>query len=351
MGHSIPEEVKRDSRVVPLARIFEMESEPQRFLLENFIPSASLTMLCGPSDCGKTILARQLALEIAKGSANVFGSRLNYESQKVIYVSTEDSLKDWKIKTEKYPFSDKEKLISGKNLHIITEFENDLPDIISEELKKEAASLVVFDVFGDTFTGDLNAATSVRSYFKPYKALANKYGTAFLFIHHLSKRGELRERADKQNVLGSMAIESSMRSVLELRRESSDSDNRVLRITKGNYVSDQVKKLPVHLRLQENFTYIRTETIDHQVIKFQNQAIIKERIYELHDMGYSTRIIAEMLETEGLTPLKKSRISDIIRNKPLEEMGITLSTDEDDENDNNNTYTDGDDDNETHDKK
>jgi RecA-family ATPase len=337
MEQLIPELVKRDPRVVPLAKIFEMESEPQRFLLENFIPSASLTMLCGPSDCGKTILARQIALEIAKGSASVFGSSLNYESQKVIYVSTEDSFKDWRLKTEKYPLTDDEKLSSGKNLHIITEFENDLPQMISDELKKESASLVVFDVFGDTFTGDLNSATAVRSFFKPYKALANKYGTSFLFIHHLSKRGELRERADKQNVLGSMAIESSMRSVLELRRESSESENRVLRITKGNYVSDQIKKIPVYIKLQENFTYLRTESVDCHVIKLQSQVIIKERIYELHDMGHSTRTIAEMLEAEGLATLKKTRISEIIRNRPIEEMGITLSTnlsndvDEDDE--------------------
>jgi len=80
MEHAIPEEVKRDPRIIPLTRVFEMEAEPQRFLLENLIPSGALTMLCGPSDCGKTIMARQIALEIAKGSTSVFGSALHYET-------------------------------------------------------------------------------------------------------------------------------------------------------------------------------------------------------------------------------------------------------------------------------
>lgn len=344
MEQLIPEEVKRDPRVIPLSRVFEMKAEPQRFLLENLIPSGALTMLCGPSDCGKTIMARQLALEIAKGSTSVFGSTLHFETQKVIYVSTEDSLKDWKIKVDKYPFSEEDKKQCGENLLIITEFDNDLPQILADELKKEPASLVVLDVFGDLLSGDINAAQTVRSFFKPYKALASKYDTSFLFIHHLSKRGESKERADKQNVLGSMAIESSMRSVLELRRDGNDSDNRSLKITKGNYVSDQIKKIPVHLKLQENFTYLRLENKEEQKINFDNLVVIKERIYELHELGHSCRDIAQLLAEEGLATLKKTRISEIIRNRPLEDLGITfesnLSDNDHDETDNDDLNRD-----------
>jgi len=340
MEQLIPEEVKRDPRVIPLSRVFEMEAEPQRFLLENLIPSGTLTMLCGPSDCGKTIMARQLALEIAKGSTSVFGSALHFETQKVIYVSTEDSLKDWKIKVDKYPFSEEDKKQCGENLLIITEFDNDLPQILADELKKEPASLVVLDVFGDLFSGDINAAPTVRSFFKPYKALASKYDTSFLFIHHLSKKGESKERADKQNVLGSMAIESSMRSVLELRRDGNDSDNRTLKITKGNYVSDQIKKIPLCLKLQDKFTYLRTESVEEQRFFVGNQDIVKERIYALNDLGHSCRTISVMLAEEGLANLKKTRIADILRNRPLENLGVTINPDllDSDEDDDDDTF-------------
>ena len=306
-------DTKINPRLIPLSQIVQMDVDPQPFLLDNLIPADCLTLLCGPSDAGKSIFARQLALSVAKGDTELWGIPLKTKYKKAIYVSTEDGYKDWsrKIKASGIPETELENF--GDNLTIIIEHEN-LAKLLSETLKKSPVDLVVVDVLTDNIDGDVNSNKDVRKYFKPFKTIGNQTGAAFLFIHHLSKKGESSGRANKQNVLGSMAIESSVRSVLELRKEADGI--RSIEITKGNYVSDEIKQIPIKLELMPNLMYRRVNLLQLHVNAMLSRDELNGRIIQLHAKGLSVRAITDDLNKEGIK-IGKTTVGSIIKDYRL----------------------------------
>ncbi len=299
----------KDKRLISVFDLFNEEVEEEMFLWENLIPAAGLVTLAGPSDCGKTMLARQLCIAIANGDSKVLDQKLNLKYQKSIYVSTEDTKRDWVYKMQKLNLSSEEKEKVGNNMSIIVEYEN-IVQLLTKELSSSPVDLVVFDVLPDLFTGDLNSTSTFRAFIKPFKALAAEHGTSFLFIHHLSKKGETSNTPSKINLLGASGIEASMRSVLELRKDQNDGTIRNLKVTKGNYVSEEVKKKLLKIKQKENFTY---ECFDFGEQPDKKERIeIEKKVEELYNSGMSLRNIEKELNNEGFS-LKKTAINEITK--------------------------------------
>lgn len=291
--------------------LFKAPIKPRRFLVEGLIPAESICMLVGPSDTGKSIFARQLASSIALSKNEFIGMRLNRNHGKVIYISTEDGRSDWQEKLHKLDLS-KEEVDALRNMSVIFPDEEFGAHKLEEVLKNNPADLIVVDVLSDAIGDkDLNSTTVVRSYFKPYKALVEKYDCSVLFVHHVSKKAE-NNGPHKSNVLGSQALESACRATFELRR--GNNNERTLTITKGNYFADEVKSQAITLELDPaTLEFDRTGTISSRGLSPQTVATpeIQVKVMELHQQGVSLRKIEKELKASGLQ-ISKSTVANII---------------------------------------
>lgn len=301
----------RNRSIKTMKQILALEDKPESWLVETLIPAGQLALLVAPSDVGKSIFCRQLAVTVVLKKQEFIGLKTYSKQGRIIYVSTEDMDYDWKSKIEKYPLEAHELEIIKENMLIITNFgdsSSDLVKLLEEEIKHDPADLVVIDVLTDVFTGELNSSVAIRGFLKPYKRIAEKYNTSFVFVHHVSKKGELTAQHSKQNVLGSQAIEASMRSVIELRKDSEDLDCRILKITKGNYVPERIKKQQLKLHLNSDLIYERRFTTQAENDKID----VLKKIIELHTKGLSSRSIETTLKKEGIT-ISKSTISEHLK--------------------------------------
>jgi RecA-family ATPase len=204
--------------------------------------------------------------------------------------------------------------VVGENMLLVTEYD-ELIKLLENELMHNPVDLVVLDVLSDIFTGDLNSTQLIRGFLKHYKQLAEKFGTSFLFIHHLSKKGESSGSPNKQNVLGAMGIESSMRSVIELRKDPNDMNIKLITITKGNYVSEAVKKKIYKIKHAENFLYESVEP-DYSESE-QEKKNVNEEVIKLSEEGLSFREIATEVGKKGIK-IGKTKVGEIIKQKKAE---------------------------------
>ncbi len=305
---------KRDKRLIPVKELFKEVAEEQSFLWGSFIPAGSIAMLCGPSDGGKTMLARQICIALAKGDEQLLSFKLSPKYKRSLYVSTEDSKSDWVVKMKKIGLKDQEIAVIGENMLLVTEYD-ELIKLLENELMHNPVDLVVLDVLSDVFTGDLNSTQLIRGFLKHYKQLAEKFGTSFLFIHHLSKKGESSGSPNKQNVLGAMGIESSMRSVIELRKDPNDMNIKLITITKGNYVSEAVKKKVYKIKHGANFLY---ESVGQDFSEIeQEKKDVSDEVVKLNGEGLTVREIATELEKKG-NKIGKTKVAEIIKQKKAE---------------------------------
>lgn len=312
-------EYKRPMSIKTMKEVMAFSSNQQSWLVEDFIPSGQLTALVAPSDVGKSIFCRQLSVSAVLNESIFLGHKMNSEGRQVIYVSTEDMDHDWKEKMLKYPLTPEQRSIVEEKMLLVTNFggsSGDLYKLVADEVKHNPTALVVVDVLTDIYTSDLNSSVEIRKFLKPFKNLAATYNTAVLFVHHVSKKGESSGQHGKQNVLGSQGIEASMRSVLELRKESIAQDERVLKITKGNYVSEQIKRKTFRLKLTEYLVYEAVTNIDN----IATSTTLVERVKYYYQQGKSSRSISKLLEQEKIKA-GKSTIAEIIK-KFQDESGV-----------------------------
>ena len=302
---------QRPKSIKTMKEVMESTSKQQSWLVENLIPSGQLTALVAPSDVGKSIFCRQLSVTSVLNEDSFIGHKLNAEGRQVIYISTEDMDHDWKEKMEKYPLSLEQTALVSDKMLLITNYggtHGDLYKLIENEIKHNPTALVVFDVFTDIYTSDLNSSVEIRKFLKPYKNLAAIHNTAMLFVHHVSKKGESTGQHGKQNVLGSQAIEASMRSVLELRKDGGNTEERILKITKGNYVSERIKKMNYRFKLNQHLIYEPCAMFDTSI----QQVDIVEKVKTYFKNGESSRGISKLLEQENIS-VGKSKIAEIIK--------------------------------------
>jgi RecA-family ATPase len=217
------------------------------FLLDGIIPQVGLSCLTGSSDCNKSTLLRQLAIDIAVGKDSFLGFKLTPKHRNVIYVSTEDDCTAISAFTNmQYPNNLSDEILD--QIHFIFNKDKHI-DLLKKLFAQHKFDLVIIDGLTDMIKGDLNQTTVVRSVLNVYNQLSMEHRCAFIFVHHQGKRTE-DNAPSKNNLLGSQGIEAKMRAVIELRRDTGN--RRLMTITKGNYSKDSLKGKSFVLELQEN---------------------------------------------------------------------------------------------------
>lgn len=237
--------------------VLNAETKEGIWLWKDYVPKEALTGITGPSDTGKSTLLRQLALAVAGGERSFLGNDLLVESGNVIYAATEDSAIGMKESFTQQVHAvglDEGQL---NNVHFIFETENMIEEV-EVLLNDKPFDLVILDCVGDLLYGNPNDYIQVRQQLGRIRDMAVAYHCAFILLHHNVKNSE-KGAPDKNKMNGSQGMESKMRSLIELRLNEKNNDERLLTILKGNYV-------PVHLKKQsrclnfspDNFVYSDT---------------------------------------------------------------------------------------------
>lgn len=319
-GESKQEEVKQSlpvlvqKKLITAGEVFAMEKTKTDWLWENFIPYGHLVMIAAPADVGKSILCRQLSYSITAGRTEMLGRSLYPKTRRVIYVSTEENLSDWKTKLDLLDLTPEEKESISKNLLIAVDV-NDVYRVVKEEVEKYSVDLIVLDVLMDLYQEDLNNPIKVRQFFAPYKQLAEQFGLSIIFVHHVSKAGEDRGGFQKTQVLGSTSLVGGPRSVLLINRDRENNSLRVINITKGNLVSDEVKNKLLKVRLNTNLLFELSSEETKSTVPFKTSKNVKERVLELSYVErLSVRQIAQKMMSEGFK-IGKTTVAEILSTK------------------------------------
>jgi len=231
------EELKNENiegTIYKASEMFLMKTETIPCLIDPIIPKIGIFALVGSSDTGKSMLLRQLALSIAKGT-DFLDFKVNPNTGKVIFVATEDD----HISTS-YLLRKQADSIEGLE-NIIFNFDTEnIPDFLEKELALNQTDLVIIDAWSDVFGQNLNDSALIRQTLNIYKAISNKYKCAIGFLHHVGKRTQ-KLAPSKDNILSGQGFEAKMRLVLDLRVDNVNPDFRHLSIVKGNYLGSEFK--------------------------------------------------------------------------------------------------------------
>ncbi|NRB58324.1 MAG: AAA family ATPase [Winogradskyella sp.] len=285
--------------------LYHLEIKPTYKLVEPFFQKIGLASLVGSSDTGKSTLLRQLALSVALGKDRFLGFKLNTNSNKVLYVSSEDDPESTQlmiIKQLKSLLEDSE-LSKLNNLSFIFDTENLLTDI-TKLLEEKQHDLIIIDTFADIFNKEINSNTQVRQFLNDYHKLAIKHKCLIIFLHHIGKRTE-RKGPSKNNIIGSQAFEAKMRSVLDLKLSNS-TDERYLTILKCNFLPSEYKNKSYVIKFNEHLVFENTNKKVQigNITKRNNPDIIKAVLRLTYEEKLKNREVEEKLKN---TPLAVSK--------------------------------------------
>lgn len=296
--------------------LYNLEIDTVPKLLEPFFQKVGLAALVGTSDSGKSTFLRQLSLNIVLQKETFIGCKLNCESNKVIYVSTEDDSNSVSAAIRKqvnYMIVQEENLDFSllKNLQFIFDTEN-LLDKLKKRLEKEPCDLIVIDAFSDVFAKEINANTQVRQFLKDYDKIAKKYNCLIIFLHHIGKNTQ-KNTPSKDSIIGSQAFEAKMRVVIELRPSSYRENYKDLWVLKANFLDSSFKTKSYVLEMNSDLIFKETgdRNSKNQNSKRDNSAIV-EKVQELSGKGLSVRKIEEELKSTELK-VSKSVIGEILK--------------------------------------
>ncbi len=298
--------------------ILDLQIQEVPMLLHPIFPKYGVVALAGSSDLGKSFLLLQLACAIVEGRTDFLGFTLNASHQSAIYLSTEDdeySLCPRLLNLAK-TCTDSERY---DNLKVMFE-STDLVKRLETLLKAQPADVVMIDTFSDIFDGDMNQSNKVRSFIQKFKNLSVKYNTLIVFNHHCGKKNDYRA-PHKDNLLGSQGFESSMRAVIELRKDFNEDGKRHLCIVKGNYLPDSFKSSSFCLSFnyQDGFRNTGQRVSFDKLAKSEEgeqtaRMSLEERIHTLRASGMLYSKIAAKVQAEGFK-ISRSTVGDICKKK------------------------------------
>lgn len=236
--------------------LFRKETEFIPMLVDALIPKVAVWAIVGASDTGKSMILRQLAMNVAAGQSFI-DRQVFTEHNRVIVVCSEDD--DFAIS---YLIRKQNKSIgltdeSFQNMEFLFDT-SDLVETLNAKLESNPADLVIIDAFSDVFDGkDGNQNSQVRQFLNKYSQLANKHKCSIGFLHHTGKRTE-DLAPSKNNAIGSQGFEAKMRLVIEMRLDKVNPDLRHFCIVKGNYLPQAEKNSSIVLKMDENLTFTNT---------------------------------------------------------------------------------------------
>lgn len=259
---SIPSVLESDESQFFSAQSLAGRNVPERaWLVNELVPSKTVTLLSGDGGTGKSLIALQLAVAVATG-----GMWLGKTVQKgnVIFTSAEDDKDElhrrlWDIlRSQNISYDACSGLtlrsLAGENALLAVESQYSLVESalfweLHKRAEQDTPACIVIDTLADVFPSNENDRMLARQFIGILRKLAIRHDCALILLAHPSLTG-LNNRSGTS---GSTGWNNSVRSRLYLERDiedgyEADSRRRILSIKKSNYGATG---LTIPLRWQE----------------------------------------------------------------------------------------------------
>jgi hypothetical protein len=231
--------------------ILKLPTPKFKYLVDPLIRHVDVGAIVGKPGAGKSLLANQLALEIAAGSTTFLGLPLVAKHKRVLFVSTEDGL-----------FAIQERLqtqsinVAGFDrnglCYLILDDDTSIKKLLSsirQFITKDPVDLIIVDAFGDIVEApDGNNNILMRNTVSPFANLAMQHETVVLFTHHVNKAG-YDKPPSQVHIQGGSGFGQKIRIAIQL--DSKEDSRRNLLVLKGNYCGEEYKKNGIELSFDE----------------------------------------------------------------------------------------------------
>lgn len=244
---------KRSSRFFPASSWGDAEPSPREWVVEGLVPRGTVTSLYGDGGTGKSLLALQLAVDVAIGGSWVGKTTTAGRS---LFISAEDDQDELHRRVRDVAssaFLDMSDLadlhlrsLAGEDALLATLSQgggitpSDLFDEIERYAEETAPDLIVLDTLADLFPGNENDRGQARQFIGLLRGLAIRHRAAVLLLAHPSLSG----MSSGTGTGGNTAWNNSVRSRLYMQRVlmsdggaqfEPDPDVRTLDSKKANY--------------------------------------------------------------------------------------------------------------------
>lgn len=220
---------------------FLKDEQKVEWLVPGIIAKGSIGFIAGLQESGKTWLAIDLAVEIARGDGYWLG-KFQTKGAKVLFVDQERHKSETQRRFKAVLLA---KNLSGldmnQDLHIASGTTTRLNlqqsfDAFRHKLAELKPDIVIVDSFVTFHTVAENDRTEIQKVLELIKDLRNEFGCTFLFINHegkgvLNQDPEHKRDPHSADMMGSVAIPAAAELVLTVRRK--DKDSCVVYMTKS----------------------------------------------------------------------------------------------------------------------
>lgn len=211
----------------------DVKMQRVRWVMEDWIPDGSLTLLAGREGLGKSTIAAALCAQITRGTLE---GEFHGTPRNVLYVHSEDSreftvaprLKAADADMNRVLFVDVETEHTDSGTLVLPKHNAGLEKVIADH----DVAFVVLDAATSSMSSELSGKDdrAVRQYLEPLAQLAARRGCVVFGLCHFGKR----DGADTGKlILGSIAWSQVARSVLSVAKDD-ETGNLVVTNTKGN---------------------------------------------------------------------------------------------------------------------
>ena len=216
-SHFLTSPNRKSEKVRKLVSVAELLSEPEEevaWIVDRMLPAGGISMLVAKPKVGKSTMARNLALAVARGEA-FFGR--GCECGTVLYLALEEKRGEVRVHLEQMGASDED-----LHLHFGSSPEDALK-WVERLIREYNPRLVVIDpLFLFVRIKDGNDYAEVTRVLEPLRNLARGSGTHILVTHHMGKGGG----EDGDGTLGSTALFGAVDTLFEYRKRG---DKRVVK--------------------------------------------------------------------------------------------------------------------------
>lgn len=214
------------------------------FIIEDFLPKSNLMGLIGGSDTGKSLLLLQFSICYILNKP-FLGAQVN-GGKKVIFFSFEDEINSLKKRLSKllHGFTQTEKEIVGDRLIFELDpegFEDKAANLIEANTD---TGIIIIDPLTEILNGaDMSNPSSVREQMHKLNKISLRHDLTVIFINHVTKSAEESGKLNKSNSIGSQAIESKSRVMLEMKKRLKGIGSPLIElgIVKGNDIDEKFK--------------------------------------------------------------------------------------------------------------
>lgn len=279
------DEVKEDADKLP----------PAIRLFGDLIYKEELTIICGDTNTGKSILASQISIGMTEGKEAITGFGNESEACKVVYADLELSDRQFAARLGEQKYSDK-----------LIRMDND-PDCsgcsigieqIMEVSKDKQIDVFVIDNITAVLKDPAKEAEIAIKMMDDLTRIKKEDKKTIIALTHIPKRYDTTPLTN-DHISGSKSIANFADAVFFIAKSSKGSQYRYLKQTKGrnSLVTDRVFVL--ELKKGKNglyFDLIGTDEEENHLFRFnQKKSERKMQMEELRNQGYSMEIIAEQL--------------------------------------------------------